>query len=1661
MHLYDQTGELVATLDSDYEIESVNKGTRNGRTLQEWLDEGVPSQRGEQQGDLMVEVPILVSPRDPLFGLALLDKFDEIGWHIENPLANRFRVVQEATAPAQSQWQAFTTKTGSTGAWNPQTGKKLYGAQAQAALQASQPAAEEEPEHSASQKQTPYVSPFTDKANKVLKNIAWKHHNKEGGLKPHEVEWFNNSWMKNQLDDATPDEQQQILQQAGIPEAEAESFTETFLSGAPAPDPVVEPAEGTSPPSTSSVLIGAAAHAGIAPGDFHHSTNQAINKGHHDLASYMQAKGLNPASPVAVAYAAKIVHTDKNPHAPMSPAHKAHFTKFKNKTGLDDEVPLVGGGEALDKVAATAVKQQQEAAQEFGGDDDPESHEPVKSFPVEPGKALYDAVQEQPKLFQAKTDLSLSINDLHNKMKSDGNEDLKAAMVAGHLAFANYVEGVHGQFATGQYDAPEQFMADSFAFQKQFNTHATSAMVDKYAAAIGLNPAELDSDSPFFLESPFFESGGDDDLAPPVPATPDKMESHEKFPDAPDASLFSKTQSPELFDEKGGLSWAIHTSHQAAKEMLPEGANTDAITDGHLAFAKWVEDNHGIGILKSYTSDQFLADALDFQEQHNPHVSGAEIETYKAALNDAGINIDEATPSPLFSGKGPAAPSENQKTGPSAAIDPSMFDTATSEQMTSKLFGEANTPDMHAMQGAVIGIMNDGGGSLSNTTKKHFIAGHKAFAKWLESEHGPGIWDQYEGADGAKAFIADSLLFNEQHNPNLTSSQVENYKDNIDAHWTLPPGVDHTDDTIKSHVKQQKATTGEPPDASVFTEPAVSMLFTHTPLELETLNGNIESLHDNAAEGMTVDEVETWEFNNWAYAKWMEYTHGADVWNDITASQFLAGAIAFGLEHNPKVDEKDAANYKMNLDIYNDIELPIDTGEPTKKQEESSQPTPPSKDSFKQPQKPTGESKPTPEKPAAKKKAKPTSAAPKGKPSTTGIQPHEFATTVDDIQGIKPAEKDKINNAQQASVEVHGALVTAVKGIAAESTGDKIREVDVQRVESAKDQFAKMIAAAKKEMTPEAVEQLHDHYKPWLDALEEAVAGGVDSPASWTKKGQLEAFSGAFEALAEGGHQFTTVKQLGGSTGAALVVDEVGNKFVRKSGNSQGHLKNEMLADLLYQQVGANVPKFYVDKASSGQLSKNAVFLKGKLLNELSGKDKEAALDKLRQNFAMDALLANWDVTGMNHDNVIVTADGEVHRIDNGGALAYRAQGNKKGQDWSGEAKELDSMRDPSNLAGKVFHTLSDKEVANQIKDLLEHRDSILSTVAHDEDMHDVLWQRMNYMDNWAAAKLGEQKGTPKKPLDVDVPPKVQKHIDKHFDLLAKQKAGTPMSAHQKAWMKIHAKKATALMQKYGYTEQTISDVFTSFDSDDFQATFNHSSGDHATWKMSPIKRAKSLGFKGQNESRSSFSLTTKERAENAEKLYANSTSEQRKSLKAYTGSYYATINAKLWECPQTLDCLSGEQKKHLHNMQAVIDAAGPMPKPTVVYRGINHGAEELLKQSKEAIGSYGTTMVLNGVTSTSVSPTFAAGWGGTLMLEISARHGAYVGKNDYKTLSSHAGEHEMILKHDTEYRPLRVLENVTVGGKKVTVIQMEEIGPAGNYEKLKPKTKKKSGKAA
>jgi hypothetical protein len=172
--------------------------------------------------------------------------------------------------------------------------------------------------------------------------------------------------------------------------------------------------------------------------------------------------------------------------------------------------------------------------------------------------------------------------------------------------------------------------------------------------------------------------------------------------------------------------------------------------------------------------------------------------------------------------------------------------------------------------------------------------------------------------------------------------------------------------------------------------------------------------------------------------------------------------------------------------------------------------------------------------------------------------------------------------------------------------------------------------------------------------------------------------------------EFEDLGAAGGSTGARFVKDKsTGTVFVKKHalGARAPHLREEFQADTLYAKAGANVPEMRLFETAEGavKLSKK---LDGVTLNKfLDTATAEQIADVKRQaqkHLHIDALLSNWDVVGLENDNLFISG-GKVYRLDNGGALRFRAQGAAKGAAFTEDSvTELWTLRGRKAIAGDI-----------------------------------------------------------------------------------------------------------------------------------------------------------------------------------------------------------------------------------------------------------------------------------------------------------------------------------------------------------------------------------------
>lgn len=319
-----------------------------------------------------------------------------------------------------------------------------------------------------------------------------------------------------------------------------------------------------------------------------------------------------------------------------------------------------------------------------------------------------------------------------------------------------------------------------------------------------------------------------------------------------------------------------------------------------------------------------------------------------------------------------------------------------------------------------------------------------------------------------------------------------------------------------------------------------------------------------------------------------------------------------------------------------------------------------------------------------------------------------------DVDEIRDAEKDRpveerrvMEGAALESVEQRGTLV---------SGPNKIHDLRTPSEKGKPGGFE--WSPGDLTLTPD---QLRSRYSPEIWTKFEAWAKAAKLSKNrtvWDWMNPAEVLPpGAIPASLQG---LTKVKDLGGTTGAELWKTADGRRFVVKRGNSAEHLAEEFAADQLYRALGVPVPPARMVQTQEGP-AKIAQFIEGKMLSALMKTappaEVEAILARVREHFAADALLGNWDVAGTGFDNILVDAQGVPWRIDNGGSLRFRAQGARKtAEEWGSNVQEIDTLRDPrvNSYSARIFAQLGEPQIKAQITKLLAERENILKAAPDD-----------------------------------------------------------------------------------------------------------------------------------------------------------------------------------------------------------------------------------------------------------------------------------------------------------------------------------------------------------
>lgn len=153
------------------------------------------------------------------------------------------------------------------------------------------------------------------------------------------------------------------------------------------------------------------------------------------------------------------------------------------------------------------------------------------------------------------------------------------------------------------------------------------------------------------------------------------------------------------------------------------------------------------------------------------------------------------------------------------------------------------------------------------------------------------------------------------------------------------------------------------------------------------------------------------------------------------------------------------------------------------------------------------------------------------------------------------------------------------------------------------------------------------------------------------------------------------------------------DRFYFKFPDDEMKVYNEILASRLYRAAGVEVPELGIVEGAGGKKGVASRIIDGVEKSEdklVSGK-----VTGIKENFVVDAWLANWDVVGGAYDNLVIQGGTKAVRIDVGGSLLYRARGGLKGAAFGTDVGELHTLLDAGRnpQSARIFGGITQAEL--------------------------------------------------------------------------------------------------------------------------------------------------------------------------------------------------------------------------------------------------------------------------------------------------------------------------------------------------------------------------------
>lgn len=160
--------------------------------------------------------------------------------------------------------------------------------------------------------------------------------------------------------------------------------------------------------------------------------------------------------------------------------------------------------------------------------------------------------------------------------------------------------------------------------------------------------------------------------------------------------------------------------------------------------------------------------------------------------------------------------------------------------------------------------------------------------------------------------------------------------------------------------------------------------------------------------------------------------------------------------------------------------------------------------------------------------------------------------------------------------------------------------------------------------------------------------------------------------------------QLGSNDGAQYTDADTGNSYYVKHYKNPDQAKTEVLTAKIYKHMGIPTtdPEYTVMDGKPTVMSKWNPELKVEHPRTFE-KVSPSQADTIGRMYHAAVLTKNWDIIGLEHDNIMTDRAGQIHSVDQGGSMHFRARGSSK--PFDAEIGEHASLRNNSEASGHVF----------------------------------------------------------------------------------------------------------------------------------------------------------------------------------------------------------------------------------------------------------------------------------------------------------------------------------------------------------------------------------------